>query len=147
MHTFDLVIKASSLFPKFNAKHFVPRCSAVKRFMRANSLVYRMSMHETQHKPEDIATETVDYTNLMRPLLMGHHRDRRLILNMDQTPVYFFMMRKKTLDMIGVKTVNIRTSTNNTKHATAAVTIAGDGMVLQLMIIVKGKADSGIART
>jgi hypothetical protein len=30
VHTFDLVVKASSLSPEFNAKHFVARCSAVK---------------------------------------------------------------------------------------------------------------------
>ena len=28
--TFDLVIKASSLSPEFNAKHFTARCSAMK---------------------------------------------------------------------------------------------------------------------
>jgi transcriptional regulator with XRE-family HTH domain len=37
VHTFDLVVKASSLSPEFNAKHFLARCSAVKRFMRAGT--------------------------------------------------------------------------------------------------------------
>ena len=35
VHTFDLVVKASSLSPEFNLKHFVARCSSLKRFMRA----------------------------------------------------------------------------------------------------------------
>ncbi len=65
VHTFYVVIKASSLSPEFNAKHFIARCSAVKQFMRANSLVYCMGMHETQRKPKDVATE----------LLTGHHLD------------------------------------------------------------------------
>jgi hypothetical protein len=30
VHTFDLVVKVSSLSPEFNAKHFVARCSSVK---------------------------------------------------------------------------------------------------------------------
>ena len=30
VHTFDLVIKASSLSTEFNAKHFTARCSAMK---------------------------------------------------------------------------------------------------------------------
>ena len=30
VHTFDLIVKVSSLSSKFNAKHFVARCSAVK---------------------------------------------------------------------------------------------------------------------
>ncbi len=101
MHTFDLVIKASSLSSEFNAKHFVARCSAVKRFMCTNSLVYRMGTHKTQCKLKDVMTKVSDYMNPMRPLLKGSHCDRCFILNMDQTPVYFCMMRKKTLEVIG----------------------------------------------
>ena len=69
---FDLVIKASSLSPEFNAKHFVARCSAVKRFMSANSLVYCMGTHESQCKPNDVATEALDYMNLMRHQQKNH---------------------------------------------------------------------------
>jgi len=46
---------------------------------------------------------------------------------MDQTPVFFCMTRKKTLEVINVKTVHIRTSTKDTKRATVAVSIAADG--------------------
>jgi len=97
VHTFDLVIKASSLSPEFNVKHFVARCSAVKRFLHAHPLVYRMGTHETQRKPEDVAQEASEYINLMRPFLEGPHSDRRFILNMDQTPVFFSMTAKRTL--------------------------------------------------
>jgi hypothetical protein len=38
-------------------------------------------------------------------------------------------------------------STNNTKHATVAVTIAIDGTVLPSMIVFKGETDGRIART
>jgi hypothetical protein len=89
VHTFDLVVKTSSLSPEFNAKHFVARCSAVKQFMRAHSLVYRMGTHQTQRKPEEDATEALDYMNLIHALLLGPHCDWHFILNMDQTPVYF----------------------------------------------------------
>ena len=43
--TLDLVIKASTLSAEFGAKHFTARCSAVKRFLSAHSLVYRMGTH------------------------------------------------------------------------------------------------------
>ncbi len=87
-------------------------------------------MHETQRKPKDVATEASDYMKLMRTLLEGPHCDRCFILNMDQMPVYFCMTLKKTLEVIGVKTVHIRMSTNDTKHAMVAVMIAGDGTIL-----------------
>jgi len=149
VHTFDLVVKLSSLSPEFNAKHFVARCSAVKRFMRAHSLVYRMGKHQTQRKPEEVVAEALDYMNLIRALLLGPRCDQHFILNVDQMPVYFCMTRKKTLEVVGVKTVHIRTSTSDTKRATMAVTIPADGTVLPSTIVFnfKGEPDGQIART
>ena len=69
VHTFDLVVKTSSLSPEFNVKHFVARCSTVKQFMRAHLLVYRMGMHQTQRKPEEVVVEALDYMNLIRALV------------------------------------------------------------------------------
>jgi len=147
VHTFDLVVKASSLSPEFNVKHFVARCIAMKQFMRAHSLVYCVGMHQSQRKPEEVAAEALDNVNLIRALVLGPHRNRHYILNMDQTPVYFCMKRKKTLEVVGVKTVHIRTSTSDTKRATVAVTIAADGAVLPSTVVFKGKPDGRIART
>jgi hypothetical protein len=109
----------------------------VKRFMRAHSLVYCMGTHQTQRKPEEVAAEALDYMNLIRTLVLGPHCGWRYILNMDQThQVYFCMTRKKTLEVVGVKTIHILTSTSNTKRATVTVTI-----------VFKGKPDGRIART
>ena len=80
----SLVVKASSLSPEFNAKDFVARSSAVVRFVRAHSLVYRMGTHESQRKPDEVAAEASDYMAVMRRLVDGPHRDQRFILNMDQ---------------------------------------------------------------
>jgi hypothetical protein len=115
--------------------------------MCAHSLVYCMGTHQTQCKPEEVAAEALDYMNQICALVLCPLRDRRYILNMDQTPVYFCMTRKKTLEVVGVKTVHIRTSTSNTKHATVAVTIAADGTVLPSTVVFKGKPDGRIART
>ncbi len=40
----------------------------MKRFMRANLLVYCMGAHETQRKPEDVTTEAsvLDYIRMSR---------------------------------------------------------------------------------
>ena len=145
--TLALIMKASSLSPIFNEKLFVARESAVKRFIRAHSLVYRMGTHISQRKPDEVAAEASDYMDLMRQLVEGPHRDRRFIINMDQTPVYFSMNAKRTLDVVGVKTVHIRTSTNDTKRATVAVTITGSGLVLPSMVVFKGKPNGRIANT
>jgi hypothetical protein len=66
---------------------------------------------------------------------------------MDQTPVYFSMSTKRTLEVVGKRTIHIRTSTNDTRRATMAVMIVGDGMVLPSMIILKGQHHGHIARS
>ena len=85
----------------------------MKRFIRAHSLVYRMGTHVSQRKPEEVAVESSDYMDLMHQIVEGPRQDRHFIINMDQTPVYFTMNAKRTLEVIGVKTVHIRTSTND----------------------------------
>ena len=56
------------------------------------------------------------------------------------------MNAKRTLEVVGVKTVHVCTSMHDTKHATVAVTIMAVGLVLPLMVIFKGKSDGCIAR-
>ena len=104
-----------------------------------------MGTHETQRKPKEVATEAADYMALVRQLLLGPHRDRRFVLNMDQTPTWLSMSKKRMLEVVGWKTVHIRTSTNDMKRATVAVTIAADGTVLLLMVIFKGQRTGRIA--
>jgi hypothetical protein len=91
--------------------------------------------------------EASNYMRLIRTLLFGPHRDQGFILNMDQTPVYFLMSTKRTLEVVEKRTIHIRTSTNDTRRATMAVTIAGDGTVLPSMIIFKGKHNGRIAQS
>jgi hypothetical protein len=140
VNTFLVVVQASSLSPEFKAKNFTARCSTAERFMRAHSFVYRMGTHKTQRKPEEVEGEAKDYMRLIGPFVIGSHRDPRFVLNMDQTPVYFSMNSKRTYELIGKKTILIRTPTNDTNRATVAVTIAGDGTVLPSVVVFKGKA-------
>ena len=137
--TLMIVIKASKLSNEFAEKTLVARYSAVKRFVHAHSFVYRMGTHVAQRDPEEVRGEAADYMNSVRPLMEGPHRDRRFVLNMDQTPVYFSMCPKKT--------VHIRSSTSDTKRATVAVTIAADGTVLPAVVIFKGKPNGRIKKT
>ncbi len=88
-----------------------------------------MGTHVCQCKPEEVEAEASSYMHLICCLLFGPHCNRHFTLNMDQTPVYFFMSTKKTLEFVGKKTIHICTSTNNTRQATMAATIVGGGML------------------
>jgi hypothetical protein len=77
-----------------------------------------MGTHTSQRVPAEVESEPLDHMAYMRCIILGSNRDRRFILNMDQTPVYFLMSTKHALEVIGKKTIHIRTLTNDTKHAT-----------------------------
>ena len=60
-------------------------------------------------------------------------------MNMDQTPVYQSMDEGRTIDMVGARTVNLRTSANDSQRVTVAVTITASGKRLPSMLVFKGK--------
>jgi hypothetical protein len=95
---------ALNLFTKFGKKDFVVRCSTIKCFLRAHLLVYQTGTHVCQRRPEEVEVEASDFMRLIRPLLFSPHPNRRFILNIDQTPVYFLMSMKKTLELVEKKT-------------------------------------------
>ena len=73
-------------------------------------------------------------------------RDKRFIINMDQTPVFFSMTPKTTLDERGTRSVNVRASTGSTMRITVAVAVTAAGGTLPLMIVYKGKQNGRIIR-
>jgi hypothetical protein len=62
-----------------------------------------MGTHLSQHRPDEVEAEAKVYMRLIRPFLIGPHCDLRFIINMDQTPVYFAMSAKRTLEAVGKK--------------------------------------------
>ena len=100
---FTVVLRASFISPEFREKSFTARCSCVKRFMHAHSFAYRMGTHTSQRPPAEVEGEASDFMRFVRVIVSGGNRDRRFILNMDQTPVYFSMNSKKTLELIEKK--------------------------------------------
>ncbi len=97
-------------------------------------MAYQMGTHTSQCPPAEVAGEATDYMVYMH-----------FILNTDQTPVYFAMSAKQTLELIGKKTIHIRTMADDTKRATIVVTIAADGTLLLAMVVFKGTVRAMIA--
>jgi hypothetical protein len=106
-----------------------------------------MGTHTLQRLPAKIKSKGLDFMQFMRQIVPSSNRDRRYILNMDQTPVYFSMNAKCRLEIIGGKMIHICTLSDDTKRVTIAVTIAADGMVLPSMLIFRGQPSGNITRT
>ena len=71
--------------------------------------------------------------------------DRDNIINMDQTPVPYSYHMTRTLAPRDMKTIHVRSSTSNSKRATLAATVLGNGKLLKPFLIFKEKTDGQIA--
>ena len=58
---------------------------------------------------------------------------------MDQTPVYFSMHQKRTLELVRVPSVNIRKSMDDTRRATFSMCVTASRKTLKPYLIFKGK--------
>jgi hypothetical protein len=84
--------------------------------------------------------------NYETPPCCKNNRDPRFILNMDQTPIFFSMTSKTTLEPVGSKTVNVRTSKNASMRVTVAVTVTASGDMLAPLFVFKGAPGGRIER-
>ena len=134
-----LILKASTLLPEFSVKNLDAQKSALRRFLVKSNLVYRIGTHVSQKSPLEAVSDAQDFVEIVRPFLYGPSRHPKYILNMDQTPVYYSMHEKKTLETKGVRTVNLRTCKNDSERITVGVTISADGDLLPPTIVFKGK--------
>ena len=132
------------LGPVFTDKSFNTNFLATQRWLRKFAYVYPMRTNEATRVPEIVAGEALAFLLATRPSLVGLHREKWYIFNMDQTPLLFSYHRSKTLQKKGAKTINVRKSTNDMRQATAALTCTAAGDFLRPMIIFKGVAEGRI---
>lgn len=140
--------RAKQILPQFALKSRVAQYHSALRFVRSQGLVFRLGTNESQRSPAETATEALYYIiNVARPKVVdqpGRHQD--FILNMDQTPVPFTYNSRKTLEIVGKRTVHVRKSTNDTKRATFAMTVTASGKILKPLIIFKGARNGRIVQ-
>ena len=103
-----------------------------------------MATHKAQRHPSEVEGEALDFLANIRPILIDANRDPNHIYNMDQTPVQMAMEWKCTIDKVGARTVNLRTSASNTKRVTVAVTLTASGRRVKSMVVFKGKSKNYI---
>ena len=84
---------------------------------------------------EEIAT---DFICVTWEKLQMSCRDKAYIINMDQTPVLFSYDPKKTIEVVGRRTLHIKKSTCDTKRATCVLTVTASGKMITPLFGFKG---------
>jgi transposase-like protein len=134
-----LMRKAQSLLPELQRKSEHAVKMSISRFMKKNRLVHRMATHKAQRHPSEVENEALQFLDYIRPILVQPNRDPDYMYNMDQTPIWMAMDDKMTIDKVGTRTVNLRTSACDTKRVTVAVTLTASGRRVKSMVVFKGK--------
>lgn len=139
------VIKALQLEDStFRAKSASARYSCVRRLLRSHSLVMRAKTHEAQRPPGEVLQDAKTFMEDIRPIVAA--RNKKYILNMDQTPVFFSMVPRTTLNLRGARSVNVRSSSGSTIRCTVAITVTAAGEFLKPIIVFKGTRNGRIQR-
>ena len=110
----------------------------IQKFMRRNNLSLRAKTSIAQKLPaalEKMAT----FIRSVRDIRKELKYPDSMIVNMDETPMYFDMTTNKTVNQKGAKTVSVRSTGAEKRRLTAVLAATGDGQILSPMIIFKGK--------
>ena len=133
-----VVLKASQLSRQFREKSMTARHSAVRRFINVHGFVHRMGTHISQRQPSEMQEIASDFVRVKREKLHMSCSDEAYIIHMDQTPVPFSFDPKKTIEVVGRRTIYIRKSMTDTKHATCALTVTASGNMGTPLFVFKG---------
>lgn len=134
-----LMRKALSLKPELHQKSEHATKMSISWFMKNNGLTHRMATHKAQRHPSEVEGEALQFLDVIRPVLLEQNRDLDYVLNMDQTPVYHAMDFRATIDKVGTRTINLRTSASDSKRVTVAVTVTASGKNVKSMVVFKGE--------
>ena len=114
--------------------------------MKVQGLVHCLGTHISQKAPEETQTEVLDFMEVICPKLQLQCLNKAFILNMDQTPILFTFNSKTMLEVVGTRTVHVCKSTNDTKCATAAITVTVSGKMLLPLLVFKGAKNGRIMK-
>ena len=114
--------------------------------MKVQGLVRCLGTHESQKAPEETQTEALDFVQVICPKLQLQCCNKAFILNKDQTPIPFTLNSKTMLEVVGARTVHVHKSTNDTKCATAAITVTASGKMLLPLLLFKGAKNRRIMK-
>ena len=96
-----------------------------------------MATHKAQRHPSEVDAKALQFLDYIRSILQEQNCDLDYIINMDQTLVFHAMDFQNTIDCVGARTVNLRTSASDSKRVTVAVTVTASGQRVRQMVVFK----------
>jgi hypothetical protein len=107
-------------------------------------LLYWIGTHISQRDPKELEQRALQFIEKVH--LAATRKDQDYVINNDQSPIPFTFDRQSTLELVGMRTVDIHKSMGDTKWATfLALIITTSGKMLTPVSVFKGNSDGHIA--
>lgn len=111
----------------------------VRRFLVSNGVTIRATTHQSQEDPRKKAVEATAFLESTRPILAQTNRDKRFIINIDQTPYNPKDVPSRTLHKKGDKTVAAKTMKTTVDRITCCLAVCADGTKLPPLLVYKAE--------
>ena len=85
-----VLLKAAQICRDFREKSRSAQYYIVRHFIKIHRLVYRMGTHVSQRAPAEMESEAHDFIMVTCPKVSNPCRHQDYVLNMDQTPIFYF---------------------------------------------------------
>ena len=106
--------------------------------MKRNNLSLRRKTSVVQKDPDLLISKIVSYILRVRRLRMKYSYQSSDIIAFDETPVWADMVSDTTVDVVGKKTVSMKTTGHEKCRVTAGLAAKSDGTKLKPIIVFKG---------
>ena len=106
--------------------------------MKRNNLSLRRKTSVAQKDPDLLISKIVSYILRVRRLRMKYSYQPSDIIAFDETPVWADMVSDTTVDVVGKKTVSMKTTGHEKCRVTAGLAAKSDGTKLKPIIVFKG---------
>ncbi len=133
-----VVIKDSRLMSEFERTLSRARYQSMRRWIRNHNLVHKMGTPESQQSPSETAGCGPRLCSNNPCKTCTEQLSWRTYPNMDQTPDPITFNAKKTLELIGQRTIHIWKPTSDTKTETCAMTVTASGCELNPYLVFTG---------
>ena len=108
------------------------------KFMKRHDLSLRRKTSVAQKDPDLLIAKIVSYILRVRRLRIKYSYQPSVIIAFDETPVWADMVSNTTVDVVGKKTVSMKTTGHEKCRVTAGLAAKGDGTMLKPFIAFKG---------
>ena len=108
------------------------------KFMKRNNLSLRRKTSVAQKDPDLLVAKIVSYILRVRRLRLKYSYQPADIIAFDETPIWADMVSDTTVDVVGKKTVSMKTTGHEKCRVTVGLAAKGDGTKLKPFIVFKG---------